>query len=139
MLQIGRAALAAGLPVKTVRYYDEIGLIKANTQSEKGYRLYDAQAVHKLIFIRHARAFGFSIEVCRELLDCYENPARTSQEVKAVTARHLARIREKMAALQQLHDTLAHLADHCHGDARPDCPIIDYLADPNTEPPAGVD
>lgn len=135
MLQIGRVAKAAGLPVKTVRYYDEIGLIKANALSEKGYRLYDDRAVHKLIFIRHARAFGFSIEVCRELLDCYENPARTSQEVKAVTARHLVQIREKMAALQQLHDSLAHLADHCHGDERPDCPIIDYLANPDSQPP----
>lgn len=126
---IGQAAKTADLPVKTVRYYDEIGLITASDVSPKGYRLYSEEAIRKLVFVRHARAFGFNIDVCRELLDLYENPQRSSKEVKEIATERLREIRHKMRELKQLHDALAQLAASCHGDERPHCPIIDYLAD----------
>jgi Cu(I)-responsive transcriptional regulator len=129
MFAIGRAAKAADLPVKTVRYYDEIGLVRPSSHSAKGYRLYGDRDIRKLVFVRHARGFGFPIEVCRELLDLYENPHRTSKEVKEITARRLSEIHRKMGELQRLYDELSRLARSCHGDDRPDCPIIDYLAD----------
>ena len=128
MISIGRAAKTADLPVKTVRYYDDIGLVKPSGYSTNGYRLYDARDIRKLVFVRHARAFGFSIDTCRDLLDLYENPERTSKEVKEITSRRLKEIRQKMKELQRLYDELSHLANTCHGDERPDCPIIDFLA-----------
>jgi len=119
----------AEIPVKTIRYYDEIDLVTPSSRSEKGYRLYDDRDIRKLVFVRHARSFGFSIEVCRELLDLYENPDRSSREVKEIATRRLAEIRERIAELKRLHDELSHLAATCHGDERPDCPIIDFLED----------
>ena len=129
MISIGRAANAANMPVKTVRYYDEISLVKPSGHSTNGYRLYDERDIRKLVFVRHARAFGFSIDTCRELLDLYENPARTSKEVKEITSQRLEEIRQKMEELQRLYDELSHLENTCHGDERPDCPIIDFLAE----------
>ncbi len=127
IMNISAAAKAAGLPVKTVRYYADIGLVKASGRSEAGYRTYDASAVAKLVFVRRARAFDFSIEDCRELLGLYENQARSSADVKAIASRRLDEIRQKQRELRSLHDELAHLVDACKGDARPDCPIIDAL------------
>ena len=129
MKSIGGAARASDLPVKTVRYYDEIGLVRPSARSGKGYRLYDERDIRKLVFVRHTRDFGFSIDTCRELLDLYQNPTRTSKEVKEIAAQRLHEIRERMAALQRLYDELSHLADTCHGDARPDCPILSFLSD----------
>ncbi len=126
-MNISIAAEAAGLPVKTVRYYADIGLVKAPARSEAGYRTYDDATVAKLSFIRRARAFDFSIEECRELLSLYENQKRSSADVKAIASRRLDEIREKQRELQSLHDELAHLVEACKGDNRPDCPIIDAL------------
>ncbi|MCB1051176.1 MAG: MerR family transcriptional regulator [Acidobacteria bacterium] len=125
---IGTAAQKSELPVKTIRYYDEIGLIKPQAHSEKGYRLYSERDIQKLIFVRHVREFGFSIDTCRDLLDLYENPHRTSKEVKQIVAKKLVEIQAKIRAMKQLHDTLARLAHDCHGDQRPDCPIIEYFS-----------
>ncbi|MGJ8546916.1 MAG: Cu(I)-responsive transcriptional regulator [Sulfitobacter sp.] len=126
-MNISAAAKAAGLPVKTVRYYADIGLVNPAGRSEAGYRVYDAASLRKLSFIRRARAFDFSIEDCRELLDLYQDRTRPSAEVKHIAANRLAQIEQKQKELQSLRDELAHLVTACRGDDRPDCPIIDYL------------
>ena len=126
-MNISAAAKEADLPVKTVRYYADVGLVTAVSRSESGYRLYDRDAVQKLIFVRRSRAFGFSIDECRELLALYEDRNRTSAEVKRIARKKLKEIEIKQAELQSLHDALAHLVASCHGDKRPECPIIDFL------------
>ena len=135
MIPIGRAAKASCLPVKTVRYYHEIRLVKPSGHSSNGYRLYNERDIRKLVFVRHARAFGFSIDTCRELLDLYENTERSSKEVKAIASQRLGEIRQKMKELQLLYDELSHLANTCQGDERPDCPIIEFLAESDTLTP----
>lgn len=126
-MNISSAAKAAGLPVKTVRYYADIGLVDAPSRSEAGYRTYDDASVRKLAFVRRSREFGFSIEECRELLSLYQDRDRTSAEVKRIASKKLQDIEEKQRELQSLHDELEHLVKSCRGDQRPDCPIIDYL------------
>ncbi|MEE2944705.1 MAG: Cu(I)-responsive transcriptional regulator [Pseudomonadota bacterium] len=126
-MNISSAAKAAGLPVKTVRYYGEIGLVNAPSRSEAGYRTYDDASVRKLAFVRRSRAFGFSIAECRELLSLYQDRNRTSAEVKRIASKKLQDIEEKQRELQSLHDELEHLVKTCRGDQRPDCPIINYL------------
>ena len=126
-MNISAASRAAGLPVKTVRYYADIGLVSAPSRTESGYRTYDDGAVRKLVFVRRARGFGFSIRECRELLSLYEDRHRSSADVKSIATKRLAQIAAKQRELQSLHDELAHLIDACRGDNRPDCPIIDGL------------
>ncbi|MCP5089257.1 MAG: Cu(I)-responsive transcriptional regulator [Rhodobacteraceae bacterium] len=128
MLNIGSAARATGLPTKTVRYYADIGLVAPGGRSEKGYRLYDDRELRKLVFVRRARAFGFSVESCRTLLGLYEDQNRTSADVKKVTLNHIEQIDRKLAELKILREELAHLAGNCKGDDRPDCPILSSLA-----------
>jgi len=127
-MNIGQAARAANLPTKTVRYYADIGLIRIEPRQENGYRTFSEADVRKLSFIRKARAFDFSIDECRQLLDLYENQTRSSADVKRITMEHLHHVEDKMRELQSLRDELMHLADACHGDERPDCPILDGLA-----------
>lgn len=127
-MNISAAASASGLPVKTVRYYADIGLVDATARSDAGYRSYDVGAVRKLAFVRRAREFGFSIEECRDLLGLYQDTERSSSEVKRIASDRLAQIEAKQRELQVLRDELAHLVHTCRGDDRPDCPIIDYLA-----------
>jgi Cu(I)-responsive transcriptional regulator len=126
-MNISAASKAAGLPVKTVRYYADIGLVKAPSRSEAGYRTYDDASVRKLVFVRRSREFGFSIEECRELLGLYQDQDRSSAEVKRIASKRLEEIEKKQRDLQFLHDELSHLVMACRGDGRPDCPIIDYL------------
>jgi len=126
-MNISKAATAAGLPTKTVRYYADVGLVKPDGRSDAGYRTYSDTEVRKLIFVRRSRAFGFSIEECRDLLGLYENKDRTSADVKRLASKRLAEIEEKQRDLQSLHDDLSHLVKTCRGDNRPDCPIIDFL------------
>lgn len=127
-MTIGEVSKRAGMATKTVRYYAEIGLVEPAERSEAGYRKYDLAALKKLVFIRRARAFGFSVADCRELLGLYEDPDRSSADVRRIASRRLEEIREKQDDLQKLHDELAHLVDACKGDDRPDCPIIDFLS-----------
>ena len=127
-MNIGSAARAAGLPVKTVRYYADIGLVEAPDRTQTGYRRYDEAAVRKLAFARRARDFGFSIEECRELLSLYEDKSRSSADVRAIAAAHLEEIEEKQRQLAALRDELAHLVTACRSDDRPDCPILDRLS-----------
>ncbi len=126
-MNISAASKAAGLPIKTVRYYADIGLVQAPSRSDAGYRTYDDASVRKLVFIRRSREFGFTIEECRELLGLYQDQDRPSSEVKRIASKRLEEIEEKQRELQSLHDELAHLVTSCRGDHRPDCPIIDYL------------
>ena len=126
-MNISAASKASGLTVKTVRYYADSGLVEAPSRSEAGYRTYDDVAVRKLVFVRRSRAFGFSIEKCRELLDLYQDQDRTSSEVKRIALKRLEEIEDKQRELQSLHDELAHLVKSCRGDNMPNCPIIDYL------------
>jgi len=126
-MNISAAAEASGLPVKTVRYYADIGLVEAASRTSAGYRTYDESAIRKLVFIRRAREFGFTIDECKELLGLYQDEHRTSAEVKRIASQRLEEIRVKQQELQKLHDELSHLVNACKGDHSPDCPIIDYL------------
>ncbi len=127
-MKISEAADRADLPVKTVRYYADIDLVKPSARSDTGYRTYEDAEISKLIFVRRAREFGFSIDECRELLGLYEDQERTSADVKRIASRKLLEIEAKQRELQKLHDELAHVVKACKGDQRPHCPIIDYLS-----------
>jgi Cu(I)-responsive transcriptional regulator len=127
-MNIGEAADQSGLPAKTIRYYESIGLIRPADRTEGNYRDYDDSAVRVLQFLKRARAFGFSIEDCRELLSLYQDRHRSSADVKAVAERRIAEIDRKVQELRALRGALGTLVERCHGDARPDCPILDDLA-----------
>lgn len=126
-MNIGQVAERSGLPPKTIRYYEDIGLVRP-LRSHNGYRAFRNTDVHKLAFLGRARALGFSIEDCRTLLGLYEDETRESGQVKTVAEEHLAAIDTKIAQLQSMRETLRHLVDACHGDHRPDCPILTDLA-----------
>ena len=126
-MNIGEVSTATGLPVKTVRYYADIKLVNPVARTDSGYRQYDNRALQKLIFIRRARAFGFSIEECRELLSLYEDTKRTAREVKLIAEKRLAEIESKQQEFQQLHNELSYLVKQCKGDEKLDCPIMDTL------------
>ncbi|MEJ6707865.1 MAG: Cu(I)-responsive transcriptional regulator [Amylibacter sp.] len=133
MHTIGAAAKRTDLPTKTIRYYADIGLVVPGGRSDKGYRLFDDRALRRLIFVRRARAFGFSIETCRTLLALYTDQTRSSADVKAIALDHLAEIDKKLADLQTLRDELTHLAASCAGDSRADCPILSAMAGDGVE------
>lgn len=128
-MNIGDASKHSGLPKKTIRYYEEIGLVTADRR-ENGYRDYDMSHIHKLSFVQRARGLGFSIEECRNLLSLYEDKSRASAHVKAMAQARVSEIDNKLAELKGLRETLASLIDACHGDDRPDCPILEDLASP---------
>ena len=125
-MNIGDVATRTGLPAKTIRYYEEINLIKP-LRDQNGYRHFRHQDIHKLNFLGRARALGFTIEDCRSLLALYEDESRASADVKRIARDHLARIDAKIADLKGMRDTLGHLVDACAGDDRPDCPILKDL------------
>jgi MerR family copper efflux transcriptional regulator len=127
-MNIGDVAARAGLPAKTIRYYEEIGLI-APARSENGYRAFRESDLHKLAFIGRARALGFSIEECRDLLALYEDEDRASADVRQIAIGHLEEIERKIAALSDMRDTLKGLVHACAGDHRPNCPILKELSD----------
>ena len=127
-MNIGKAAKLAGLTVKTVRYYADIEIIKPQRDHNTGYRKFSTYDVAKLKFIGKARKFGFSIEECRELLALYADTRRTSRDVKNLTIEKIVEIDEKLNELYDLRNQLANLASACHGDDRPECPILDNFA-----------
>lgn len=127
-MRIGDAASAAGLTVKTVRYYANIGLVTPEISLGTGYRNYLETDVAKLKFVATARRFNFSIEECRELLGLYEDKNRPSREVKKIALNKLDDIDARLIELQELKQELEALANACDGDDRPNCPIIDGLA-----------
>ena len=128
MINISKAAKAAGLPVKTVRYIGNIDLVAAQQRSASGYRLYDDRSLRKLIFVRRTRSFGFSIEACRDLLDLYHDSGRSGFDVKRLAEGRLTNIDQKQHDLQSLLDDLSQLIHAWRGDQRPECPILEYLA-----------
>jgi Cu(I)-responsive transcriptional regulator len=128
-MNIGRAAQLSGLPPKTIRYYEDIGLI-ASQRRDNGYRDYDMREVHELRFIARARGLGFGVEECRHLLALYRDRDRASSEVREAALSHLGAIRAKIDELRSMERTLTELVDRCAGDSRPDCPIIQELAGP---------
>ena len=123
-MNIGDAARASGVSVKMIRHYEAIGLLPAAIRTESGYRVYRTEDVNALRFIRNARDLGFPLAEIGELIGLWHDRARTSSEVKRVALAHVAAINEKVEALQAMASTLRHLADACHGDHRPDCPIL---------------
>jgi MerR family copper efflux transcriptional regulator len=126
-MNIGQAAAATGVSAKMVRHYESIGLLPAAARTEAGYRQYTERDVNMLRFISHSRDLGFSLEQIRELLDLWQNRRRSSRQVKALAEAHIAQIDQKLSELEGVRATLAHLVHCCHGDDRPDCPIIDTL------------
>jgi MerR family copper efflux transcriptional regulator len=127
-MNIGEASKASGVSTKMIRYYESIGLIKAPLRTEAGYRVYSDNEVHALRFISQARDLGFSVEQMGGLLALWRDRSRASSDVKSIALEHIRALDEKARALQAMSKTLRHLADHCHGDDRPDCPIIEGFA-----------
>ncbi|MGH1479308.1 MAG: Cu(I)-responsive transcriptional regulator [Rhizobiales bacterium] len=126
-MNIGDVAKASNLPTKTIRYYEDIGLIAPNRQ-DNGYRDFDGEQLHKLRFLQRSRSLGFSVEDCRILLALYDDKTRPSSDVKAIAAKHLTQIERKLAELESIKATLHTLIEGCAGDHRPDCPILEDLA-----------
>lgn len=126
-MNVGTAARRSGLPAKTIRYYEEIGLIQP-ARAGNGYRDYSTDDIHRLSFLRRARGLGFSIEDCRQLMALYRDKSRASQDVRTIARSHVTAIEEKLRELQAMRKTLQTLIGACHGDDRPDCPILDDIA-----------
>lgn len=133
-MNIGEASKASGVTAKMIRYYESVGLLSAKARTTAGYRVYGAEEVHSLRFIRQARRLGFLVEDIRRLLALWHDRSRASAEVKSIALEHVADLDRRIEELTDMRNTLAHLAAHCHGDDRPDCPIIERLADPDATP-----
>jgi len=129
-MNIGQASELSFLPPKTIRYYEDIKLIKP-ARAENGYRDYCENDIHRLRFLQRARSLGFTIDECRLLLSLYEDKQRASADVKALAEEKISEIDRKVAELRSLRLTISALAENCHGDEKPDCPIIDGLAGRN--------
>jgi len=138
---VGEAALASGLPVKTVRYYDDAGLIRAHRRGN-GYRVYTDREVRLLTFVQRARNLGFSLDECRSLVSLYQDRHRASADVKRLAQQRVHDIERRIDELNRLKETLDNLIEACSGDHRPDCPILDTLGgeakdggqDPDADP-----
>ncbi|HEY3145078.1 MAG TPA: Cu(I)-responsive transcriptional regulator [Dongiaceae bacterium] len=127
-MTIGQAAKSSAVSAKMIRHYESIGLLPKAQRTEAGYRLYDENDVHTLRFIQRARSLGFPLETIRTLLALWRNRRRSSGQVKDLALKHVADLDRKIAEMQAMVRTLKHLAHNCHGDERPDCPILDDLA-----------
>lgn len=127
MMNIGKAAAASGVSAKMIRYYESIDLLAAARRTEAGYRFYTDEDVHVLRFIRRARDLGFSLVDIGELLALWRDQGRASADVKRIALEHVATLERRIAELQGMASTLRALAEHCHGDTRPDCPILTDL------------
>lgn len=127
-MNIGQAADASGVSAKMIRYYEEIGLIRPPARTDSNYRVYGSDEVHVLRFIRRSRTLGFSIEETSALLALWQDKTRASSEVRDIASGHIKALETKIAELQSMVGTLKHLVHCCHGDTRPDCPILDDLA-----------
>jgi len=128
-VNIGAAAKASGVTAKMIRHYEEIGLIPQAKRTDSGYRRYSSNDVHTLRFIRQARLLGFSIKQIEILLGLWQNRRRASATVKRLAMEHVAELERKISEMQVMKATLEQLATNCHGDGRPECPILDGLAD----------
>lgn len=137
-MNIGEASKASGVSAKMIRYYEQIKLITPAHRTESSYRTYGDSDVHTLRFIRRARDLGFSVEQMRTLLALWKDRSRASADVKAIALEHIAELERKAAAIAAMTDTLKHLASHCHGDDRPECPIIEGFAETLEDDGPGV-
>jgi Cu(I)-responsive transcriptional regulator len=126
---IGDASSASGVSAKMIRHYESLGLLPEPQRTAAGYRIYDDTDVHTLRFIRRARDLGFSMKEVEQLLSLWRNRRRASGDVRKVAQAHIADLDRRIAELQEMRRTLLHLVDHCRGDHRPECPILDDLAD----------
>lgn len=127
-MNIGETASGSGVPAKTIRYYESIGLIPPAVRAENGYRNYSPFDIETLKFIQHARRLGFSVKDVGGLLELWRDKSRTSADVKALALKHISDVEKRIAELQSIRNTLIDLTDRCHGDDRPDCPILEDLA-----------
>jgi MerR family copper efflux transcriptional regulator len=127
-MNIGQAARRSGLSTKMIRYYESIGLLKPATRSDSGYRLYQAEDLHSLAFIKRSRDLGFSLDEVGKLLTLWQDRGRASADVKALAMQHIDELNRRIEELVSLRDTLGDLVAHCQGDDRPDCPILKDLA-----------
>ncbi|MBU4529309.1 MAG: Cu(I)-responsive transcriptional regulator [Hoeflea sp.] len=129
-MNIGEISKASGVSTKMIRYYEQIELIAPARRTESSYRMYSDSDVHTLRFIRGARDLGFSVEQMKTLLALWKDRSRASSDVKALALGHIAELERKAAAIEAMTKTLKHLVNNCHGDGRPDCPIIDGISKP---------
>ncbi len=127
-MNIGNAAKMSGVPAKTIRYYEQVGLIPPAGRAANGYRDYDKKDVEVLRFIKRSRSLGFSVSEVSSLLDLWLNGGRASADVKSIATKHINAVEQKIAEMQSILGTLKNLTKCCHGDDRPDCPILDDLA-----------
>ncbi len=128
LLNIGQAAEMSGVSAKMIRHYEENDLIPKPGRTGAGYRVYNDSDVHVLRFVRRARDLGFSMKEIKTLLGLWDNRRRASVDVKRLALKHVEELDAKIAELQRMRRTLTNLAEHCHGDHRPDCPILDDLS-----------
>ena len=128
---IGEAAKRSGVSAKMIRHYESLGLLTTAKRTDSGYRVYDDAEIHTLRFVRKARDLGFSIKEIQQLVGLWQNRRRASADVRRIAQTHIAALETKIAELQRMRRTLDQLVHNCHGDARPDCPILDDLADPS--------
>jgi MerR family transcriptional regulator, copper efflux regulator len=126
-MNIGQAARASGVSAKMIRYYEQIGLVHPADRTDSNYRSFDARNVNELRFIKRARSLGFSVEEIANLLSLWRDRGRPSREVKTIALHHVQDLETRVAELQEMADTLRHLAHTCAGDDRPDCPILTGL------------
>ena len=127
-LNIGEAASASGVSAKMIRHYERIGVVPSPPRTVAGYRLYRDVDVHTLRFVQRARELGFPIKEIKTLVELWSNRRRSSAEVQRVASRHLAALERKIEQMEAMRGTLRHLVHACHGDDRPECPILDDLA-----------
>jgi MerR family transcriptional regulator, copper efflux regulator len=127
-MNIGEVATKSGVPAKTIRYYEDVGLIPRARRTGSGYRDYGDRDLATLRFVQRARSLGFSVKDVGALLALWNDSARASAEVKALAGDHVKEIDRKLAELRSMRRTLVDLMERCHGDERPDCPILDDLA-----------
>ncbi len=127
-MNIGEAAKSSGVNAKLIRHYESIGIIPKASRSESGYRIYAEGDVHILSFVKRARGLGFSMKEIKKLVSLWRNRSRASSEVKNMAMAHVKELEKKISELEEMAKTIRHLARNCHGDSRPDCPILDNLA-----------
>lgn len=138
-MNIGEASKATGISVKMLRYYEEIGLVQPAQRTESGYRIYSDKNIATLRFVRRARDLGFQVKQIGALLDLWENGSRASADVKSLALAHVSELEQRRRELDEMIATLNHLARNCHGDDRPDCPILTSLgADSDAPAPRTV-
>lgn len=127
-MNIGQAAKISGVNAKLIRHYESIGIIPKASRSESGYRTYSEADVHILSFVKRSRSMGFSMKEIKKLVSLWRNKTRASSEVKFLALKHIDEMEKKIQELQEMVKTLRHLSKNCHGDHRPECPILNDLA-----------